>query len=293
MAIINNYNLKQQSGILSIQSHVAYGYVGNKAAVYPLQSMGYDVWPVNTVQFSNHTGYGQWQGEIFSREHIRNILQGIEHLGVLNQCCAILSGYMGSADICYEVFDIVNRLKHQNSQLLYLCDPVIGNTHCYVKPEVLNFFKTKLIADIITPNQFEAEILSGIKITNTKNLKLTLRFFHDLGIQIVVITGVKLFDISSTDIHLVASKGKDTYIIKTKEYNFPKVISGAGDLLSAIYLGSYIATKSIIQSLQISAYYMDKVMGYTLQSGAKELQVTKISYDTVLYTNDLPRVITI
>ncbi len=293
MPIINNYNLKQQSAILSIQSHVAYGYVGNKAAVYPLQSMGYDVWSINTVQFSNHTGYGQWQGEIFSREHIKSIIQGIEELGVLNQCCAILSGYMGSADICCEVFDTVNRLKHQNSQLLYLCDPVIGNTDCYVKPEVLNFFKTKLIADIITPNQFEAEILSGIKISNTKNLKLTLKFFHDLGIQIVVITGVKLFDISSTNIHLIASEGKDIYIIKTKKYNCPRVISGTGDLLSAIYLGSYISTKSVIQSLQISAYYIDKVMSYTLQSGAKELQVTKVNYGTVLYTNDLPRVITI
>lgn len=265
--------------ILSIQSHVAYGYVGNKAAVYPLQSMGYDVWAVNTVQFSNHTGYGKWQGEVFDSEHIRNIIKGIEDIGVGDSCQAILSGYMGSAEICFEVLDTVKRFKAQNSDLLYLCDPVIGNESCYVKPEVLSFFKENLQADIITPNQFEAETLSNIKIDNTTNLKLAAEYFHDLGIKIVVITGLKLFDISPLGLHVFVSDGTNYYIIKTKEYTLPhSSINGTGDLFSALYLGSYLTSKSIIKALQIAVYYTDKVMHNTIQAGARELQVITVNY---------------
>ncbi len=266
-------------GILSIQSHVVYGYVGNKAAVYPLQSMGFDVWPVNTVQFSNHTGYKKWKGEIFSREHIKNIINGIEELGVVNKCKAILSGYMGSSDICLEVLDTVNRFKIRNSSLLYLCDPVIGDTSCYVKPEVLDFFKTNLTADIITPNQFEAEILSGFKISNIENLKLASQYFHNLGIKIVIISGLQLPNISATDLYVFASDSTTCYLIKTKKYNFPIEIKGTGDLFSAIYLGSYISTKSVIKALQNTVYYIDKVIYNTLQARSKELQVIKMHYN--------------
>ncbi|MDD3182489.1 MAG: pyridoxal kinase [Alphaproteobacteria bacterium] len=182
--------------ILSIQSHVAYGYVGNKAAVYPLQSMGYDVWPVHTVQFSNHTGYGKWTGEIFSAEHVREVVRGIEALGKASECRAILSGYMGSREICEAVAEITRHFKTINPGLLYLCDPVIGNTTCFVKPEVLDFFQTQLTADIITPNQYEAETLSGMPITNATSLKNVACFFHDRGTRIVVITGIKLPDVA-------------------------------------------------------------------------------------------------
>ncbi|WP_339044364.1 pyridoxal kinase [Cardinium endosymbiont of Tipula unca] len=285
---IDNANFEEAMGILSIQSHVVYGYVGNKAALYPLQSMGYDVWPVNTVQFSNHTGYKKWRGDIFSREHIRNIIKGIEELGILSKCRAILSGYMGSDEICHEVIDTVHRFKCNNSSLLYLCDPVIGSPNCYVEPEVLNFFKTNLVADIITPNQFEAEILSGIKIRDTKTLILTSQYFHNIGIKVVVITGLKLPDISDTDLHVFASDGEDSYIIKTKDYNFPIVVHGTGDLFSAIYLGSYILTKSIIKSLQISVYYTDKALCHTLEARTRELQVTEVDYRIANITT-LPR----
>jgi pyridoxine kinase len=191
--------------ILSIQSHVACGYVGNKAATYPLQAMGYDVWPVNTVQFSNRTGYGKWQGAVFSAEHIRNIINGIEDLGEAGKCKAILSGYMGSAETCEEVQRAARRFKKLNKELVYLCDPVIGNTNCYVKPEVLDFFKKNLSADIITPNQFEAEILSGVKITDTESIKVVAKIFHELGIKIIVITGVKFLDASDDSSYIFVS----------------------------------------------------------------------------------------
>lgn len=267
--------------ILSIQSHVAYGYVGNKAAVYPLQAMGYDVWPVNTVQFSNHTGYGKWQGDIFSKEHIHNIIQGIIDLGVANQCQAILSGYMGSSEICFEVTAAVAKFKKLNNKLFYLCDPVIGNTSCFVKPEVLEFFKTNLQADIITPNQFEAEILSGIKITKVEDLKTAAKYFHGLGIGIVVITGLKINEFSVNDLQIFVSDGKQFYTVGTKEYAFAIMPNGTGDLFSAVFLGSFLQTHDAILSLRRTVYFTDLVMQNTFVAQTRELKVTSINYSTV------------
>ncbi|NRA73510.1 MAG: pyridoxal kinase [Rickettsiales bacterium] len=264
--------------ILSIQSHVAYGYVGNKAATYPLQALGYDVWPVNTVQFSNHTGYKKWQGEIFPRKHIKEVILGLEELEVINKCQAILSGYMGSSEICEEVQDTVNRFKKKNENLIYLCDPVIGNTSCYVRPEVLEFFKKKLKADIITPNQFEAEILSGIKIIDKNSIKIIAQKFHSLGIKIVIITGIKFTNDTPDHSYTFISNGKSNYMIKTQEHSFSMPISGTGDLFSALYLGYYLSSKEPITALQKTVTSVDQAVRNTLQSQERELQVLSVDY---------------
>lgn len=266
-------------GILSIQSHVVYGYVGNKAATYPLQSMGYDVWPVNTVQFSSHTGYKNWRGEIFSREHIKDVIKGIEELEMVQKCQAILSGYMGSAETCFEVAETVLRFKEQNKDLLYLCDPVIGNDHCYVKPEVLEFFKKNLKADIITPNQFEAELLSGIKIIDLESLKKIADYFHNFGILVVVITGIK--GIKSFDLSVFVSDRKYQDIIGTQVYDSTIQVNGTGDLFSAVFLGTYIATKNAFESAKNATYYMDQVMKNTINIASRELQVISTRYDVL------------
>ncbi len=264
--------------ILSIQSHVTYGYVGNKAAVFPLQSMGYDVWPVNTVQFSNHTGYGQWQGEVFSKEHIHNVIQGLFDIGVDDQCEAILSGYMGSRDICHEVQDTVTEFKANNENVLYLCDPVIGNNSCFVKPEVLEFFKTDLRADIITPNQFEAETLSGISINNVQNVRRVADYFHHLGIKIIIITGVKVLDFSQDHQTIFICYDNQCYAIKVKEYPFPISPNGTGDLFSALFLGNYLATKNPLLSLQRTVFFADQVMKNTFEAESRELQIISVNY---------------
>lgn len=264
--------------ILSIQSHVAYGYVGNKAAVYPLQSMGYDVWPVNTVQFSNHTGYGHWQGEIFSKEHIHQVILGLEALNLIPSCQAILSGYMGSEEICQEVAATVKRFKAQNPALLYLCDPVIGNQHCFVKPEVLEFFKYHLVADIITPNQYEAETLSGKQIKTTTDLKAVAQFFQDKGSQIVIITGVKLDDVAPDTLHIYGGQGNQHYLLAAREYTFPVPPSGTGDLFSAVFLGSYLSCKNLEHALRRSVDLMNRVLAKTAASGDRELRVLDVDY---------------
>ena len=276
--------------ILSIQSHVAFGYVGNKAAVFPLQSMGHEVWPVNTVQFSNHTGYGRWSGEVFSRDHIRGIIKGIEDLGLVEECDALLSGYMGSSEIAHEVQETVNQFKVKNPHFFYLCDPVIGSTSCFVKPEVLDFFKTHLRADIITPNQFEAETLSGMKINQSDDLKKVAEYFHDLGVKIVVITGVKLPNFSAQGLTIFISHDNNFNLIKVKEYPFSIPPNGTGDLFSAVFLGSYLTTKDALESLQRTVYFTDQVMKNTFEAKSRELKVISVNY-ALFNAGDLPEVI--
>ena len=257
--------------ILSIQSHVAFGYVGNKAATYPLQCLGYDVWPVHTVQFSNHTGYGCWQGDVFSAEHIRRVVSGIGEIGEAHRCVAILSGYMGSREICEAVSDIAAQFKKHGA--IYLCDPVIGNNNCYVKPEVMDFFKENLRADIITPNQYEAEVLSGTKVTGPDDLRKIAAFFHDRGVSVVVITGINL---TENFLHTFVSYEGGQFLLPIQSYNFDHPINGTGDLFSSVYLGHYLRKKDASYALQQATQALQDVLKATL--GHRELQVLSSRY---------------
>ncbi len=264
--------------ILSIQSHVVYGYVGNKAAVYPLQYMGYDVWPINTVQFSNHTGYGQWTGEVAASDLIYSLVQGLKNIGQTCNCAAVLSGYMGTQAICQAVQGVVQDFKTQNKKVWYLCDPVIGNNTCYVKPEVLDFFKTQLLADIITPNQYEASLLSGIALHDMASVKKAAEFFHRRGINIVVITGLSLIEHPKTLVVFV-SDANSQYCIQTLEYVFDIPVNGAGDLFSSLYLGVFLKTQDSAKALQYTVFFMQKVLKNTYDINARELQVLSVRYD--------------
>src|ERR671920_2606930 len=152
--------------ILSIQSHVAYGHVGNAAATFPLQRIGVEVWPIHTVQFSNHTGYGAWTGRVFDAPMIEERVEGIAARGVLAACDGVLSGYMGSADIGNAILSTVARVRAANPAALYCCDPVIGDVGrgVFVRPGIPEFMREQAVpsADIITPNQFELDYLSGM-----------------------------------------------------------------------------------------------------------------------------------
>ena len=142
--------------LLSIQSHVAYGHVGNAAAVFPLQRLGIEVWPVHTVQFSNHTGYGHWTGQVYTGDAVRDLVDGIAARDVLRHCDAVLSGYMGDAGIGEAILHAVARVREENPNALYCCDPVIGDAGrgAFVREGVAEFMKARAVpaADIVTPN---------------------------------------------------------------------------------------------------------------------------------------------
>ncbi len=194
--------------LLSIQSWVACGHVGNASAVLPLQRLGIDVWAVNTVQFSNHTGYGVWRGSMFSGEMIREVVTGIEERGVLASCDGVLSGYMGGPGIGEAILEAVAKVKGANPAALYCCDPVIGDvgSGVYVRAGIPEFMKEHAIpaADVITPNQFELEFLAGRPIRTLDDLHAALDTAHALGPQVVLATSVHLDDTPVGAIDMVA-----------------------------------------------------------------------------------------
>src|SRR3954451_23851056 len=170
--------------ILSIQSHVAFGHVGNAAATFPLQRIGVEVWPVHTVQFSNHPGYGDFTGRVFEAGLVTELVEGIAARGVLPQCDGVLSGYMGSAETGAAILDAVARVKAANPMARYCCDPVIGDAgRVYVRPGISEFMREHAVpaADVVTPNQFELELLAGRTTTTLRDLRAAIDVVHRLG----------------------------------------------------------------------------------------------------------------
>src|SRR3954468_12993954 len=180
--------------VLSIQSHVAYGHVGNASAVFAMQRLGVEVWPIHTVQFSNHTGYGAWRGRVFDGQAIDEVMQGIAERGVLPQCYGVLSGYLGSADIGHAVLGAVRRVREANPDAHYCCDPVIGDVGrgVFVRPGIPEFMRDHAVpaADIITPNQFELDLLSGGGSATLVDAKASLAAIHALGPRVVLVTSL-------------------------------------------------------------------------------------------------------
>ena len=138
--------------VLSIQSHVVYGYAGNKAATFPMQLLGIDVWALNTVQFSNHTQYGKWKGMVVPKEQIGEITQGIAEIEALHECDAVLSGYIGAAEQGAEILACVERVKSVNPNAIYFCDPVMGHPDkgCIVAPGVAEFLRDEWRKQILS-----------------------------------------------------------------------------------------------------------------------------------------------
>src|SRR6516225_7104471 len=162
-------NGSDMATVLSMQSWVACGNVGNKAALFPLQRLGLETWSLNTVAFSNHTGYGKWRGAAVPASEIATLFEGIAELGVLSRCDAVLSGYLGEAEAGSVLLDIVAQVKQANPRALFACDPVMGDVGpgWYVRAGVPEFYRDRAVelADIMTPNRFELEWLTGSPVS--------------------------------------------------------------------------------------------------------------------------------
>jgi pyridoxine kinase len=259
--------------ILSIQSHVAYGHVGNAASTFALQRMGVEVWPVHTVQFSNHTGYGAWRGRVFDRDMIRDVVQGIEERGVLGSCDGVLSGYMGDASIGEAILDAVARVKRANSAALYCCDPVVGDVEqgIYVRPGVMEFMRERAMpaADIVTPNQFELERLSGHASTTRHDALAAVDVIHALGPRIVIVTSLHTDDTPAGALDLLVSDGHARWRVRTPR--LPVAVSGTGDLIAALFLAHYLRDRSLPQALARATASVFGILRATERAGSGEL----------------------
>ncbi len=269
--------------ILSIQSFVSYGHVGNSSVVFPLQRLGYQVWPIHTVQFSNHTGYGEWKGAIFEPEHISEIFEGIKERGVLSQCNAMLTGYMGSPQLGNVMQNILGELIQVNPNLLYCCDPVMGDVGrgFFVKPGIPEYFRDKLVpkAHIVTPNQFELEYLSDMKITDLATAITASRKLIAQGPKIVLLTSLILANDSDEFINMMVVDAKDAYLVKTPF--LPISVNGAGDLTAALFTAFYLPKKDIKFALESCAARVFAVLEKTHQQGSREIQIIQ-AQDTLI-----------
>jgi len=260
--------------ILSIQSSVAYGYAGNTSAVFPLQRLGHEVWPVYTVHFSNHTGYGQWRGLVFEPDTVAEIVAGIEERGVLPECDAVLSGYQGGVEIGAVILDAVARVKAANPDAVYCADPVMGDVErgFFVQPGVPEFIRDQVVpaADLITPNQFELEFLTGRSIATTQDLIEATDAVRARGPHTVLVTSMQTDQTPADSVQMALAVGDEVWSVQTPL--LPQYIEGAGDVSAAIFLAR-ILQEGPQETLAAVADSVFGIVEETHRAGTREIQL--------------------
>ncbi|WP_329001352.1 pyridoxal kinase PdxY [Kribbella sp. NBC_00709] len=263
--------------ILSIQSAVAYGHVGNSAAVFPLQRIGVEVLPVYTVNFSNHTGYGAWRGPMISPDDVREVLLGIEERGVLPQIDVVLSGYQGGEGIADVILETVQRVKAANPAAVYSCDPVMGNAKsgCFVAPAIPVLLRDRVVpaADIITPNQFELGFLTGTEPDTLESTLASVELVRATGPRTVLVTSVERPDREDGTIEMLAVDDSGAWLVQTPY--IPMKANGSGDVTAALFTAHYRRTGDLAESLARTTSSVFDLLSRTHESGERELQLVE------------------
>lgn len=263
--------------ILTIQSHVAYGYVGNRAAVFTLQRLGFDPWVINTVQFSNHTGYGDWHGEVLPPEHIYDVFSGIKKRGVLNNCRALLTGYLGHPDTARTITQIHQEL-YSETDALWCCDPVMGDygRGVFVHKGIPDYMCTEVIpkVDFLTPNQFELELITGVKIIDQETACLALNKVHEMGPRYVLLTSFVGSNYESPDsMRMMLSSEGQVWLTTTPFLNMQPMPNGAGDTVAALFLANMLQYQDAKIAIENTTAAIYAVLNNTMQAGTRELQL--------------------
>ncbi|MFS0793862.1 pyridoxal kinase PdxY [Microbacterium sp. 1P10AE] len=259
--------------VLSIQSAVAYGHVGNSAAVFPLQRIGVEVLPVYTVNFSNHTGYGAWRGPLISPADVAEVITGIEERGVLGEIDVVLSGYQGGEGIADVIIDAVARVKKANPDAVYACDPVMGNAKsgCFVAPAIPDLLRERVIpvADIITPNQFELGFLTGTDPGSIESTLESADLARARGPRTVLVTSVERPDREPDTIEMLVVDDDGAWIVQTPL--IPMKANGSGDVTAALFTAHYRRTGDAADALARTASSVFDLLSNTFESGSREL----------------------
>lgn len=261
--------------ILSIQSSVAYGHAGNSAAVFPLQRLGFEVWAVNTVHFSNHTGYGRWRGPVLPANEVFDVICGIDERRVLPDCHAVLSGYMGDVSLGHVILDAVGRVKAANSRALYCCDPVMGDVGrgFFVRSGIPEFMREEAVprADVVTPNQFELNALTGATVETLEDALAAADAVRAMGPKMVLVTSLIRKDAPPGVIEMLAVAGEGAWLVATPL--LPLQVNGAGDTTAALFLAHLLKGDDPAAALGRTAAAIFAVMEATYQVGAREIQI--------------------
>lgn len=256
--------------VLSIQSWVACGNVGNNAALFPLQRLGCETWSLNTVAFSNHTGYERWRGRTVPAAEVRTLFEGIVELGVLPRCDAVLSGYLGEPETGAVLADIVARVKEANPRALFCCDPVIGDvaTGRYVPEGIAEFYRDRALglADIVTPNRFELEWLTGAPVRTLAAAAAAAAALRRGGPRIALVTSL---DAGPDRVAMLAAGPDGVWAAETPR--LPVEATGCGDAVAALFLGWLLQGRPVPEALQATAAAIYAVIETTVATGGGEL----------------------
>jgi pyridoxine kinase len=271
--------------ILSIQSHVAYGYVGNRSAAFPLQRLGHDVWAVNTVQFSNHSGYGQWRGQVFEASHVADVVAGIADRGVMAQCQAVLSGYMGDAATGAVILDAVAKVRAANPRALYCCDPVIGDVGrgVFVRPGIPEFMRERAVpaSDITTPNQFELEYLTGHTVRTLEDALEATAALRARGPKVVLVTSLHREGAAPGTVEMLAATAEGAWRVVTPLLPLQPLPNGAGDAVAALFLAHLLSGRPAAEALGETAASIFGIFAATQAAGSRELQLISAQEELV------------
>lgn len=263
--------------ILSIQSSVAYGHAGNSAAVFPLQRLGVEVWPVLTVHFSNNTSYGETRGPLLRASDVADVITGIEERGVLPRCEAVLSGYQGAEEVGAVVLDAVERVKAANPEAVYCCDPVMGDVGrgMFVRPGIPEFMRDRVVpaADVITPNHFELNFLTGTESRTLADVLSAVDQVRELGPQTVLVTSVLREDGPPETVEMLAVNDEGAWSVRTPL--LPITATGGGDVTAALFLAHLMSTADPARSLGRTASSMFGILEATVASGERELRIVQ------------------
>ncbi|KAK0174523.1 hypothetical protein PV327_010283 [Microctonus hyperodae] len=252
--------------VLSIQSHVVSGYVGNKSATFPLQLLGFEVDTINSVQLSNHTGYKVTKGDILDDINLRKLIDGLV-ANNLHYYSHLLTGYVGSPSFLDEIVKLIPILKEKNPKLCFLCDPVMGDDgKLYVPKELVEIYKNKVVplADILTPNQFELELLTDCKIITLNDAKVAIEKLHRQGPKTIVVSSIDIENKLTT----IVSESSDKNMIKIDIPKIPITYTGSGDLFASLFLAHYTLQNNLKYALECTINTLHSILSNTLEYGS-------------------------
>lgn len=261
--------------ILSIQSLVAYGHAGNSAALFPLQRLGHEVWPVVTVHFSNHTGYGSARGPLLAPSDVAEVIEGIAERGALEHCDAVLSGYQGAEEMGAVILDAVRRVKEHNPSAIYFCDPVMGDVGrgFFVRPGIPEFMRDRVVpaADVVAPNQFELGFLAGAATTTLDDVLGAADRVRATGPGTVLVTSVVHDRTPAGALDMVAVSAEGAWTVRTPR--LPIDPPGAGDFTSAVFLAQLLSGHDLPDALAHTAAAVFAVVRATAEHGSREMRI--------------------
>jgi pyridoxine kinase len=253
--------------VIVVSSHVARGSVGNRAAVFALETLGFPVWAVPTVILPWHPGHSRATRIVPPAEEFAALMHDLEQAKWLPEVAAVLSGYLGSAEQADAVASLVKAVKRRNPDALYLCDPVMGDRGgLYVPGEVAARQRDLLmpLADIATPNRYELEWMTGVALeTPTAVAEAAL----NAGPATMVVTSAPALMAGSIGNMLVTAD----LAMAAEHRIIQKPPNGLGDLTSAVFLARLLDGQTPAKALQTTTESVFEVLARTAKRGADEL----------------------